>query len=453
MRFWPSRNVAPEITVADVAAGAKANTAQRKRFYGWNLVGASAAINGFGGSIHWQGFTVFFLPVSQGLGLSSAQTALPFALSRAEGGLVGPFTGWLIDKFGVRPLMLIGTVVTGIGYLWLSQTSTYLSFVLVYLFVLSLGSSTGFMQATTSALNTWFVRKRGVVMGINSAAFRLGGAIMVPLLSFAVLRWGWETAALYVGFGMILFIAPMALFFKRSPESIGQLPDGDLPAPAVQQNGQIQAATAASIYDDDDWTTKEAIRSRAFWVLATGTVLRMSVHGAIFVHFVPILVWKGENQQVAANLIGLLALCSVPVILLFGWLSDRFSRQKMLMVSYMSSAASLYLLTIVDGTWPIFGAMLLFAGSEAGSSLNWALVGDLFGRRRFASIRGMLAPIYNSALLVTPVAVGWIFDETGSYRISLQAGAVLMVLAGITFLRLKPSIRATSSADRPSSGS
>ena len=194
---------------------------RKKRFYGWNIVLASALTNGFGGSIHWQGFTVFFIPISQSLGLTAAQTAMPFALSRAENGLTGPITGWLLDRYGVRRLMLIGTIMTGVGYIWLSQTSTFLAFLLVYLFVISLGSSTSFMQASTTAINTWFSRNRGVAMSINSAAFRLGGAFMVPLLSVAVLRWGWETAALWVGVGMLVFIAPLAFIFKRSPESIG----------------------------------------------------------------------------------------------------------------------------------------------------------------------------------------------------------------------------------------
>ena len=96
-----------------VAADTKPRT--WKRFYGWNILAASALTNGFGGSLHWQGFTVFFIPISQSLGLTSAQTAMPFALSRAENGLMGPLTGWLIDRYGVRRLMFIGTLMTGIG--------------------------------------------------------------------------------------------------------------------------------------------------------------------------------------------------------------------------------------------------------------------------------------------------------------------------------------------------
>ena len=92
---------------------------------------------------------------------------------------------------------------------------------------------------------------------------------------------------------------------------------------------------------------------------------------------------------------------------------------------------------MVEGTWPIFAAMLLFIGSEAGSSLNWALVCDLFGRKWFATIRGFLAPIYNTALFITPITVGWMFDRTGSYQTSLFFGAGLMFLAAFTFYRLK----------------
>ena len=407
---------------------------RKKRFYGWNIVLASALTNGFGGSVHWQGFTVFFIPISQSLGLTAAQTAMPFALSRAENGLTGPITGWLLDRYGVRRLMLIGTIMTGVGYVWLSQTSTFLAFVLVYLFVISLGSSTSFMQASTTAINTWFSRNRGVAMSINSAAFRLGGAFMVPLLSVAVLRWGWETAALWVGVGMLVFITPLAFVFKRSPESIGVGPDGDPLKEAKSQHKINQGEIRDS---EDEWTAKQAVRTSAFWTLALGTVLRMSVHGTIFVHFVPILVWKGESQQMAANLIGLLALCSVPMILFFGWLSDRIGRQRLLAGCYISAACSLLLLNVVDGPWPIFTALLLFAGTEIGSGLNWALVGDLFGRKRYAFIRGLLSPIYNLALFTTPVAAGWIKDETGSYEIVLLSGAVLLIAAAFTFLSIK----------------
>ncbi|MCX8277624.1 MAG: MFS transporter [Dehalococcoidia bacterium] len=412
--------------------------AKKKRFFGWNIVAASALMNGFGGSVHWQGFTVFFIPISQSLGLSAAQTAIPFSLSRVENGLVGPITGWLIDRYGVRRLMFVGTPMVGIGYVLLSQTSTFMSFLLVYIFVISLGASTSFMQASTTSLNTWFSRRRGMVMSINSAAFRLGGAFMVPLLSVAVLKWGWETAALWVGIGMLVFITPLAIMFRRSPESMGLGPDGD---PVKVDLKKLDVAHGEIPDSDDDWTARDAIRTKAFWILAAGTVLRMSVHGTIFVHFVPILVWKGETQQMGANLIGLLALASVPLILFFGWFSDKVGRPRLLAGCYLSAACALALLNVVEGTWPIFVALMLFTGTEIGSGLNWALVGDLFGRKRFGTIRGLLSPIYNVALFSMPITAGWVYDETGSYEIVLWVGAGLLVAAALVFLSIRKPVR------------
>lgn len=431
----PSEDGGPPPTQAasDVPA---APAARRGRlFYGWWIVGAAALINGSGGALQWQGFTVLFLPVSESLGLGLGATALAFSLARAENGVIGPISGWLIDRYGVRPLMFGGTLVVGVGYIVLARANTFPMFLLIYVLVISIGASTAFMQGTTAALNQWFVRRRGLVMGISSAAFRMGGAVMIPVLSVIVLRYGWQTASIWIGVLMLVWVAPLALFFRRSPEEMGLRPDGDPP------EAEPVAVQVAGGDPEGDWGVKEALRTRAFWVLVAGTMLRMSAHGAVFVHMIPILVWKGIDQQVAANMLGGLALVSVPLILVGGWLGDRIGRRQLVAGAYTVSAASLLLLTVAHGAVPVFGALLLFSASEAASALNWALVGDLFGRRNFATIRGMMAPMYNLSLVVTPVAAGLVFDATGSYRVVLYVGAGLMLSATMVFLRLRPPKR------------
>jgi MFS family permease len=457
LKGWPSTPPAdtdqtgPATAQAQAVPDAPAAAPRRKRiFYGWWIVGAGSVTNALGGSLHWQGFQVLFLPVAASLDLSHAQTALAFSLARAENAITGPITGWVIDRYGVRPLMIAGTVVAGIGYVLLAAMDTYLSFLLIYLFVVSIGGSLTFMQATTTALNTWFIRRRGLATSINSAAFRLGSAFTVPLLSAAVLAYGWQSASMWVGAFMIVAIAPLGIFFKRSPESIGERPDGGPIRRAVsaQTAGQAAGRTPAGDLEDDshDWGVKEALKTRAFWVLALGTVLRMSAHGAVFVHLIAILVSKGQGQQTAANMVGIMAVVSVPLILLAGWASDRLSRQKLLAVCYAASGASLLLLVLADGFWPLMVALFLFTGTEAGASLNWAMVGDLFGRKKYATIRGMLAPMFNGALVITPVAAGWVFDRTGSYNYALVAGAGLFAAAAVTFLLLKRPTRTAAPA-------
>ena len=426
-------------------------------YYGWYMLAGASVMNALGGTIVWQGFAVFFIPVAESLGITYWQTSLAFALARAENGVLGPITGWALDRFGYIPLILSGTIITGVGYILLSRTDTYIAFLLVYLCVVSIGSSTSFMQATTAALNTWFIRYRGLVMSINSAAFRLGGAAVIPLLSVGVISLGWQTTAWIVGVILIVLIAPLSLLFRRSPESMGLNPDGGVSYSNMRrrirerQTGEREAnatqvseasgSTTANENSDGDFTTKQALRTPWFWILVAATTLRISVHGTIFLHFIPILVSRGEEQQTAANLVGAISLAAVPVILFTGYISDRVGRPLMLTFLYSASAVSLLLITLVEGTWAIFIAMLLFTGSEAGSSLNWAIIGDLFGRARYATIRGMMAPIYNSALIVAPVAAGYTFDRLGTYQPVLIAGTILMFTAAGVFLILQPAVR------------
>lgn len=220
---------------------------------------------------------------------------------------------------------------------------------------------------------------------------------------------------------------------------MGLHPDGAPgPAPTAVKHGRASSRFEATT---EDWTIREALRTRAYWVLTLGTVLRMAAHGAVGVHLVPMLVSRGESEQSAAFMVGALAAFSVPLILLFGWLGDRIGRTLLLSIGYTSSALSLLLLALVSGTWPLMLSLLLWAGSEAGASLNWALVGDMFGRRNFATLRGMLAPMYNAALVITPIAAGLVFDRTGTYQAALFAGSVVMFAAAIVFFMLRPPKR------------
>ena len=397
----------------------------KKIFFGWWIVLSASLQNGLGGSIHWQGFTVLFIPISQTFGISSAQTSLLFALARAENGLMGPFTGWLMDKFGPRPLAIGGTAMAGIGYIMLSRVENYTQFLLIYVIVISIGATTSFMQTAFVVLNNWFIKNRGLVMSINSASFRLGSAILVPSFSYIVYAWGWQNAVLILGIFLLVFITPLGIFYRKSPESMGLQPDGE--------TQELDDDTLPN-REISGYTWKEAIKTSAFWFLTIATALRISIHGAIFVHMIPILVWKGISPESAAWYVGLLALTGVPVILIVGKLSDKFGRPKMLALCYSVSALSLLLVNLSDNSIYLLLSLLLLVGSEAGSGLNWSLVGDLFGRKNYGVIRGLLGPFYNAALVITPVSAGYIFDKTNSYEIVLYIGSIIFILSSVAFL-------------------
>ena len=314
-------------------------------FYGWWIVLASVFSNGTGGAIHWQGFAVFFLPVTESLGLSRFQTSLVFSFARLENGLMGPFTGYLIDRFGPRWMAFFGSLIVGIGYIVLAFTDTYYQFLFVYIAVISVGASTSFMQASMAVLNTWFIRRRGLVMGINAAGMRGGAAIFIPTLGWLLSIYSWQTVSIGIGLMMIFWVAPFALTYRRSPESYGMLPDGD--TRAIRAAAERAAGAGGAFRTDQAWGVKEAIRTSAYWLLALATTLRLGVTSAIQLHAIAIFVWKGESAVAGAAMLGAVSAIAIPIILLMGWLSDRVARGPLLFAAYSVSAIGLLLLNFV----------------------------------------------------------------------------------------------------------
>jgi MFS family permease len=211
-------------------AGTVENQGVRARlaglYYGWRMIGLVSAVRILGGGLHNYGFTVFFLPVTQDLGLSRASTSLAFSLARAQGSFLSPVVGHLVDRHGPKPMMIPAAALAGIGYVLFSQVHGYATFLIVYLGVISVAFTAGFVHAPTVVANSWFIRLRARAMTVVSAAVPVGGAIITPLLAIAVSRWGWRTAAFISGSLFLLICVPLSLGVRRSPESMGMLPDG-----------------------------------------------------------------------------------------------------------------------------------------------------------------------------------------------------------------------------------
>src|SRR4026208_2407927 len=116
-------------------------------FYGWRMVAIGSALRILGGGLYFYGFSGFFFPLSQDLGLSRAATSLVFSLARAQGAFEGPIAGYFMDRHGPRALMILAIMMTGIGHMILSGVNSYLALVLVYMGLVSLSFHAGFMDA------------------------------------------------------------------------------------------------------------------------------------------------------------------------------------------------------------------------------------------------------------------------------------------------------------------
>ena len=407
-------------------------------FYGWRMVAASAAVRVLGAGLHSYGFTVFFLPLSQELNLSRTATSFAFSLSRAEGAIEGPIIGHLLDRYGPRPVMLAAVLMMGAGYLLLSQIESYVAFLIVYTGLISLTHAGGFMHAPMALTNTWFIRLRARAMTSNSAAYGLGGVLIAPVLSFIVHSWGWRWGAALAGLTFLIVGVPLCLTIRRSPESMGLAPDGDDHAvlPAEDKKNLPRRITEVDV------TASQAIRSFAFWALVFGAAVRNASYHAISTHFIPMMIWKGMTQQQATFLLSSFAFLGFISTLLFGWLADNVNKPRLVSFILFTAGVSILLLIFGSSLGLLWLFILLFTTVEATYPVAWAMVGDIFGRKHFAKIRGYMSVFYVWGSVLGPVVAGAIWDRWQSYEPMLWVVAVMFFVSGAFYSALgKPWAR------------
>jgi MFS family permease len=404
-------------------------------FYGWHMVAAACALRVLGAGLHSFGFTVFFLPLSQDLNLNRTSTSLAFSLARAEGAIEGPVVGHLLDRYGPKPIMLAAVLLMGVGYLLLSQVDTYATFLIVYLGVISLAHAGGFMHSPMVLINTWFIRHRARAITISSAAFGLGGVLVAPVLSIIVQAWGWRWGAAVGGILFLVIGVPLCLTIRRSPESMGLLPDGDESDGALPGKGGPERARQSEV----DVTVAAALRSFAFWgsVLAAG--IRNASYHAISVHFVPFMVWKGLSQPQAALLLSVYAFLGMALTLVIGWFADKANKPRMTAIILFAAAAAMFLPLVDSSLWSLCLFTIFFAAVETTFPLGWAVVGDLFGRKHYAKIRGYMVLFYTWGGVLGPVIAGAIFDRWQTYEPLLWSLIVVFSVAGLLFASLNRS--------------
>src|SRR5262252_8090977 len=249
---------------------------QRRIFYGWWIVAIGCFQDAVKGGTFNTGFSLYFLPVLKELHLSRAATSLPFSLAKLESALIGPIAGYLIDRFDIRVMMALGTTMSGLGFVLLAFTHSYLTFLLVFICLLASGFQVGFNQASMAAVNHWFRTKRSLAMSILQTGQAIGGVVLFPLVALAVLKLGWRSAALLSG-GVIFLTLPLVLVVRRSPESMGLLPDGECqPQPALAGSADRPLRPARALVE---LTAQEAFKTSSFWLVASFHGLRNMPYG------------------------------------------------------------------------------------------------------------------------------------------------------------------------------
>lgn len=401
----------------------------RGRYYGWVMVAVGALINGIG-SINGAISSVFFLPLTSHLGVGHGALAFALSLARLEAGMVGPAAGWLLDRKGPRVTITLGCLMGGIGLLLLPLVDSFVMFLLLYMGAISIGFNMGFALSMHQVANIWFVRHRTKVLGIFSFSIRAGRALFIPILAFATVQYSWQAAAWGAGVLVLVVVLPLTLLVKRSPEDVGQLPDGEVAPPASSDApGRVPRSAGP------EFTFAEGLRTRAYWIIVFSTFTRTALGGAVQGQLIPIAVSKGMSQAAGAGFLSAWAVLASVTLLLVGYAADRYSKRVLMGIGHAATFTGMVALLVAGPSdWLLmllFVACLSFA--EGMAPANLSIIGDLYGRAAFGRLNGMLTT-FTTVGIVAPPFLGYSYDRYGNYTLPLATFATIAAVATVVVL-------------------
>ncbi len=396
-------------------------------FYGWVIVAACAFQTTFLATLVFS-YGIFFSKITSAFGWSTATTSLAFSFQRVQGGFAQPLAGFLVQKLGPRTMVFIGMGLVGVGLILLSRVQELWHFYAAVL-VTALGMSLGFGTVVNSTLVAWFRRNRSRALGLVYSGTPLAG-FTVALLGFLVVHFGWRDAALMVGFTSWVVGVLVVLAIRPRPEPYGYRPDGDPPEAAGRTTAAVADASAGL-------TFKEAMRSRAFWVLAVGMGFEGMAMNSIIIHQVKHLDQAGLSTGEASWVVSASALAYFLGRLPFAIVGDRLEKRWLMAGLYLCAAGGILAYAFASHIWPI-GIFVFLVGIAHGAlvPMRPAAIADYVGTRSFASIAGFFELPSIAGGVAGPYLMGRIFDERGDYQIGFYAFAALLAIVAPLFLLL-----------------
>ncbi|MFC1951721.1 MFS transporter [Chloroflexota bacterium] len=395
-------------------------------FYGYIIVAAGAVIQllVIGANLS---FGIFLTPLSSELGATSAVTSGAYSLGYFLFGFSGIVVGRLTDKFGPRIVLIACGLLLGLGYLLMSQVSSIWQMYLFYGVILGIGMS-GSSTPVLSTVARWFVKKRGTVTGITKTGAGIGILAMPLLANWLISSYGWRNAYVVLGIIVLAGVIVAALFLKRDPRQIGLLPDGATEVEAGDSNiGTRQ------------FSLREAIHTRQFWLFSAASFLIMFCAQVVIVHIAPHVIELGISTTVAAITVSVIGGVSILGRIVMGGISDRLGCKPTLIITISFFIVSFVLIQFAQEAW-LFYIFATVSGIGRGAfyTLISPMLAELFGLRSLGAILGGAAFLGAIGGALGPALSGRIFDVTGSYQLSFLILLALSIIAIVLISFLRP---------------
>jgi OFA family oxalate/formate antiporter-like MFS transporter len=351
----------------------------------------------------------------------------------------GVLTGWLLDRFAPRWIMIGGILLTSAGLILASFIKTPLGLYLSYGVLVGAGSAGCGMVVTSVTIGKWFDRYRGIATGISSMGIGVGTMLMAPLAGYIVKYYGWRNGFLIIGLMLLAVGIFISYFFmgKYDPAQIGLLPDGDIPDQDIKNiPGAVKLKEKASL--------KPVLMTFQFWILVFCNVCAVMTVMMTFNLQIAYAIHNGINELEAAAALGIIGISGSCGKFFFGWLSDRVGDAK-----YTASAGfgimaiGMFILYNAQTVGILYGYALIYGfGYGSLAPVMPYMISDRFGREAMGAAYGVL--IFFATGLggsVGPLLGGYIYDTTGAFDLGWQICMVALGIVAVAILFLKPNDR------------
>lgn len=375
-------------------------------------------------------FAVFLLPVERGLGATRAEMAAAYSFFAMAYGFSAPFTGQLIDRLGARVTYGFGLTVLGLGYVLAGFSTAVWHYYLCVGLLGGLGAAALGMVIASSLLSRWFTTRIGSIMSLPYAAVGAGMLLLPPLTQLLLDRYGWRSTHHVLGAGVLLCI-PLVMALP-----LGRITQGS-------SEWRVKRREAA-LLPQGVWRVSTAVRTPAFWGLASAYFWTSVAAYSVLPHSVAYLVEQGFDPLVAASAFGLTGALSVVGIITIGWLSDRIGRKQAVSLSYVLSmlgTSSLILVAAFPSLLLVYGFVLFFGLMQgARGPIILAFITVLFPGGGVGAIFGTMSLAMGIGAGIGSFVSGWLHEATGAYYTSFLIGMMGSLLGLVSFW-VVPSLR------------
>jgi sugar phosphate permease len=372
---------------------------------------------------------VLMVSLETEFGWTTAAISGAIAINIALFGVIGPFAASAMNRFGIRRIILGAVALLGASVALTTRMQTIWQMTLLWGICVGTGTGVTAMVLAATVTTRWFETRRGLVLGLLSAANATGQLVFLPVLARTIALHGWRSAVWIVSGAAALVFIVVLIFMRDRPEDVGLRPYGQAPDAATQPPLPSLRPLAA---------LRLALRSPAYWALGgTFFVCGASTNGLIGTHLIAACHDVGIPEVQSAQLLAMMGIFDIVGTTASGWLTDRFSARYLLFGYYTLRGLSLLALPHTLQADPT--ALNIFAVFYG---LDWIatvpptvrLTTESFGKENTAVIYGWIGACHQMGASLAAFGAGAIRTNLGAYQLAFWTAGVLCVLAGLVFV-------------------